>query len=80
MPKEFLKWCKRFKLTPDELLSLIFELPRNEKLKAELFKFIYSRERAKNPGKATSDIRKEMYEQFKISKKTLEKYIYWKNL
>lgn len=78
MPKEFLKYCKRFRLTPDEFLALIFELPRNERLKAELFKFIYSRERAQNPGKLTIDIREEMCDNFGIGRRTLEKYIYWK--
>ena len=78
MPKKFLKLCERFKMTPDKFLLSVLDWARDEQMKAELFKYIYLRERAQNPDKLASDIQKEMCNSFNVSKKTFEKYIYWK--
>jgi len=79
LPKKFLKLCKRFKITPDEFLLSILTWARDEKMKAELFKYIYLRERAQNPTNPDSQTQKGICDKFGVSKKTLEKYIYWKD-
>lgn len=66
---------------PDEFLLMILEFSKDadaDKKKAEIFKYIYQRDRAENPKLSDKKIQKRMCNKFEISLRTLEKYIYWK--
>ena len=66
---------------PDEFLLMILEFSKDidaDKKKAEIFKYIYQRNRAENPELSDKMVQERMCDKFKVSLKTLEKYIYWK--
>ena len=79
--KVWLKYCKKCRMGPDEFLLMILEFsrdPESDEKKAEIFKYIYQRNRAENPKMSDKKIQKKMCKKFEISSRTLEKYIYWK--
>ncbi|GAH94724.1 unnamed protein product, partial [marine sediment metagenome] len=49
-----------------------------DKKKAEIFKYIYRRNRAENPELSDSRIQDKMCKKFNVGLSTLYKYIYWK--
>lgn len=66
---------------PDEFLLMILKFSKDaesEERKAELFKYIYQRNRAENPELSDKMVQEKMCVKFRVSLKTLEKYIYWK--
>jgi len=75
---KWLKDCKSCNMSADDFLTMVLNYARNDSLKAKLFSYIYLRERAENPKKPVAEIQEEMCRKFKVSVKTLEKYIYWK--
>jgi len=70
----WLKYCKRTRLTIDELMIIAQDLVLNHR--ASIFKYIYMRERERHPEKNEGEIRKKMSNKFIISEKSLQKYIY----
>ena len=79
--KDFVKYCKKCRMGPDEFLIMILLFSKDadsEERKAEIFKYIYQRNRAENPEMSDKEVQKEMCDKFGVGLKTLEKYIYWK--
>lgn len=79
--KVWLKYCKKCRMGPDEFLLMILEFSKDidaDKKKAEIFKYIYRRNRAENPELSDSRIQDKMCKKFNIGLSTLYKYIYWK--
>ena len=68
-------------MEPDKFLLMILKFSKDagaDERKAEIFKYIYQRNRAENPQLSDNKIREDMCKKFKVSMGTLEKYIYWK--
>jgi hypothetical protein len=71
---KWLKYCKKYKISADELLSMSQDVVFNHR--GSMLKYIYHREQEQHPQMSAKEIRKSISNSFNLDEKTLEKFLY----